>query len=286
VRRSRWLKYAFIVPSVLWILAFSLFPLASALYYSFHTYVLGKGITAFVAFQNYLDNFHNATFWHAAWITLVYVVVAVAGEMVFGVALAWAINKRIWGQQFFRVLFTAPLFTMEVALGYLGVTIFDADSGPANFFLGFLGLHPEWGTTAFWGLAAAIILDIWLWTPFVFVIVLAGLHGIPSEFYEAAALDTGAEWPVFRTIVLPAIAPVLTIAFLLRLMEAFKVFGLPYALTSGGPGTSTQVYSTMVYLTTLQFFDFGHGSAMGILFLVAVLAAILRLFNFMRRQIE
>ena len=286
MRRNQELKYAFITPSILWILVFSLFPLASALYYSFHTYVLGRGITAFVGFQNYLENLRNPTFWHSAGITVAYVVIAVSAEMVFGVVLAWAVGKRIWGQQFFRVLFTAPLFTMEVALGYLGVTIFDADSGPVNYFLGFFGLHPQWGTTAFWGLAAAILLDIWLWTPFVFVIALAGLHGIPGEFYEAAALDATAEWPVVRAIVLPAIQPVLTIAFLLRLMEALKVFGLPYALTSGGPGTSTQVYSTMVYLTTLQFFDFGHGSAMGILFLVAVLVVILRLFNIMRRQIE
>jgi multiple sugar transport system permease protein len=287
VRRSRAVKYAFLIPSVLWILVFSLFPLASAIYYSFHTYVLGKGVTAFVGFQNYLDNFHNPTFWHASWITLVYVVVAVGAEMVLGVVLAWAVNKRIWGQQLFRVLYTAPLFTMEVALGYLGVTLFEADTGPANYFLGLLGLpRPEWGTTAFWGLASAILLDIWRWTPFVFLIALAGLHGVPGEYYEAASLDTREEWPVFRMIALPAIAPVLTIAFLLLLMESFKVFGVPYALTSGGPGTSTQVYSTMVYLTTLQFFDFGHGSAMGVVFLAVALVIIMRLFNVMRRQIE
>ncbi len=288
MRRSRALKYAFTVPSVLWILAVSIYPLVRAVYYSFHTYVLGKGITAFVGFQNYLDNFSNPTFWHASYITLVYVVVTVAAEMVFGVALAWAVNKRIWGQHFFRVLFTAPLFTTEVAVGYLGVTLFDADTGPTNFFLSFLPFHPHppWLTTAFWGLAPAMILDIWQWTPFVFLVALAGFQGIPGEFYEAASLDTAGEWPVFRAIALPTIAPILSITILLRLMEGLKVFGLPYALTSGGPGTSTQVYSAMVYLTTIQFFDFGHGSAMGILFLVAVLALILRLFRVMRGQIE
>jgi multiple sugar transport system permease protein len=286
VRRSRVLQYVFLAPAVLWILLLSVFPLASTLYYSVVTYALGKGVTGFVGLGNYLDNFRSPTFWHSVWITLVYVAVAVSAEMVLGVALAWAVNKRIWGQQVFRVLFTAPLFTMGVALGYLGVTIFDADTGPVNYFLGFVGLHPPWITTAFWGLAAAVLLDVWRWTPFVFLVALAGLQGVPPEFYEAAALDTRGEWPVLRHIVLPVIQPVLTIAFLLRLMEAFKVFGLPFALTSGGPGTSTLVYSALVYLTTLQFFDFGHGSAMGVFFLVAVLVIVLRLFHVMRRQLE
>jgi multiple sugar transport system permease protein len=286
VRRSRVLKYAFLIPAVLWIVVFSLYPLASAIYYSLVQYALGQGVTAFVGLRNYLDNFQNPTFWHAAWVTVVYVAVAVAVEMAFGVALAWSMTKRVWGRPFFRALFTAPLFTMGVALGYLGVTLFDADTGPVNYFLGFIGLHPPWIVTAFWGLAAAIILDIWRWTPFVFLVALAALEGVPAEFYEAASLDTRAEWPVFFSVALPTIAPVLTIAFLLRLMEAFKVFGLPFALTSGGPGTSTQVYSAMVYLTTLQFFDFGHGSAMGIFFLVVVLIIVLRLFHVMRAQIE
>lgn len=286
MRRSRILPYLFLAPAVLWILLLSLFPLVSTLYYSVVTYVLGKGVTGFVGLRNYLDIFRSPTFWHSVWITLVYVAVAVSAEMAGGVALAWAVNKRIWGQQLFRVLFTAPLFTMEVALGYLGVTIFDADTGPVNYFLGFVGLHPPWITTAFWGMAAAVLLDVWQWTPFVFLVALAGLQGVPSEFYEAAALDTRGEWPVFRFVVLPVIQPVLTIAFLLRLMEAFKVFGLPFALTSGGPGTSTLVYSALVYLTTLQFFDFGHGSAMGVVFLLGVLVIILRLFHVMRRQLE
>ena len=120
------------------------------------------------------------------------------------------------------------------------------------------------------GIAGAILLDVWRWTSFIFIIVLAGLSGIPSDLYDAAVLDAKSHWQVMWHLAIPLAWPVITIAVLLRTIECLKVFAIPFALTSGGPGTSTQTFSAMDYLTTIQFFDFGKGSAMGIVFLIMV----------------
>jgi multiple sugar transport system permease protein len=131
-----------------------------------------------------------------------------------------------------------------------------------------------------------MILDIWIWTPFVFLMSLATLAAIPNDIYDAAMLESSSHWQVFRYVAIPLAWPVLTIAILLRIIEGLKSFGLPYALTSGGPGTSTQLFSIMADLTTIQFTDFGRGSAMGIIYLILASVVITFFFKQMRKRIE
>ncbi len=279
-------KYLLLLPAVLWVLGFTLYPLISAIRYSFAQYVMGRGITAWVGFANYQAVLVSYDFWYAVFITVVYTFVAGGFELLLGVALAWVVHLAMPGHKVFRAIITAPLFTMGVAIGYLGVTLYSSDGGLIAMALKSIGIDIPWLSTASGGLSAAIILDIWRWTPFIFLIVLAGLAGVPNELYEAALLDTRSHWTIFWHITLPIIRPVASIAVLLRLVEGLKTFGLPYALTSGGPGTSTQLFSTMDYLTTIQFFDFGHGSAMGIIYLILVSILIVFLFRQMRRQLD
>jgi multiple sugar transport system permease protein len=130
-----------------------------------------------------------------------------------------------------------------------------------------------------------MILEVWRWTPFVFLLALAALSAIPEELYDAAVLDCDTHWQAMWHIALPLAWPVMSLAVLLRLIEGFKAFGLPFAITSGGPGTSTQLFSIYDYLTTLQFFDFGHGSAMGIIVLAMISVLITIFFRQMRRKI-
>jgi multiple sugar transport system permease protein len=147
-----------------------------------------------------------------------------------------------------------------------------------------VGVDIPWLSSPEGGLAAAILLDIWRWTSFVFLIVLAGLGGISSELYDAAILDASNHWQVMWRLAVPLVWPVTTIAILLRTIECLKVFAIPFALTTGGPGTSTEVFSSTDYLTTIQFFDFGKGSAMGVIFLILVSAIIALFFRQMRRN--
>ena len=278
-------KYALLLPAVLWVIVFTFFPLISVIRFSFSSYVMGEGITGFVGFDNYISVLTSTEFWQSIYVTVIYVVVTVPIELVLGFLAAWLVNLGAPGSRAFRTIIGSPLFTLEVAIGYLGVTFFTDQGGLIAVPLGALGIHVPWMSTAFGGIAGAILLDVWRWTSFIFIIVLAGLAGIPSDLYDAAVLDAKNHWQVMWHLAIPLAWPVTTIAVLLRTVECLKVFAIPFALTSGGPGTSTQTFSAMDYLTTIQFFDFGKGSAMGIIFLILVSVVIAVFFQQMRKRL-
>lgn len=278
-------KYALLLPAVLWVIFFTFFPLISVIRFSFSSYVMGEGITGFVGFDNYISVLTSTEFWQSIYVTVIYVVVTVPIELVLGFLAAWLVNLGAPGSRAFRTIIGSPLFTLEVAIGYLGVTFFTDQGGLIAVPLGALGIHVPWMSTAFGGIVGAILLDVWRWTSFIFIIVLAGLAGIPSDLYDAAVLDAKNHWQVMWHLAIPLAWPVTTIAVLLRTVECLKVFAIPFALTSGGPGTSTQTFSAMDYLTTIQFFDFGKGSAMGIIFLILVSVVIAVFFQQMRKRL-
>ena len=283
---SNILKYIFILPAALWIVVFTIFPFLATIHYSFANYVLGRGITAYVGLENYLNVLRSGAFWYSMFITSAYVLIAVPLELVLGFLLAWFVILCPREHNIFRPILTAPLFTMEVAIGYLGITLFTSQGGLFAEVLDYFGVHIPWMTTACGGLAAAIILDVWRWTPFVFLIAIAGLTAIPDEMYEAALLETSNYRHLMLYIALPLSWPVLSVALLLRLIEALKTFGIPLALTGGGPGISTQLFSILNYYTTIQFFDFGKGSAMAVIYLVFVSVVVALFFNRLRKGFE
>ncbi len=279
-------KYVLLLPAVIWVIAFTFLPLISVIQYSFANYVLGEGITGYVGFANYENVLTDHRFWHSIMVTAIYVVVTVPVEVVLGFLAAWLVSLGAPGSRGFRTIIGMPLFALEVAIGYLGVTMFSSQGGVVAVVLGLIGIHIPWLSTPAGGISAAIILDIWRWTSFVFLIVLAALGSIPSDLYDAAILDAKNHWQVMWRIGLPLAWPVTTIAILLRIVECLKVFAIPYALTTGGPGASTEVFSATDYLTTIQFFDFGKGSAMGIVFLIMVAVIITVFFRQMRKALD
>ena len=279
------LKYVLLLPAVVWVVAFTFLPLVSVIRYSFAAYVLGRGITGYVGLANYIEVVNSARFWHSIMVTAIYVAVSVPVEVVLGFLVAWLVHLGPPGTRTFRTIIGAPLFTMEVAIGYLGVTMFSSQGGLIAVLLAKIGVDIPWLSSAWGGLAAAIVLDVWRWTSFMFLIVLAGLGSITTELYDAAILDAKNHWQVMWRLAVPLAWPVTSIAILLRTIESLKVFAIPFALTTGGPGTSTEVFSATDYLTTIQFFDFGKGSAMGIVFLIMVSAVITVFFRQMRRRL-
>ena len=285
-KAERVFKYALLAPAVVWVIALTFFPILAAIHFSFANYVLGEGITGYVGFDNYIRVLTDSGFWYAIFITALFVGITIPIEACVGFTLAWIVTIGLPGKSFFRPILTAPLFTTEVAIGYLGVTLFTDQGGLVAALFNSLGIHIDWLSSAAGGLAAAMILDIWIWTPFIFLMSLAALSAISKEIYDAAMLEASNHWQVLRHVAIPLAWPVLTIAILLRVIEGLKSFGLPYALTSGGPGTSTQLFSIMADLTTIQFTDFGRGSAMGILYLILVSVVITFFFKQMRRRIE
>ncbi|MBA7496266.1 Melibiose/raffinose/stachyose import permease protein MelD [subsurface metagenome] len=282
--KRRPLQYFFILPAAVWVLVFTVYPLIYVVRISFSNYQLGTTDLFFVGFRNYLDNFKDATFWNSLRVTLLYVSIAVTAQVTLGLYFAWILNKNLKGSKIFRTIFTSPLFVAPVAVGYLGITIFYETGGPVNYFLSFLGVHVPWLSDRYFALVSVILLDIWEWTPFIFIILLAALQSIPEDINEAAHLDVSSNYQLFWYISLPLITPALVIAFLLKLIESFKLFGLPFALTAGGPANATEVYSILTYRKSMAYFDFSHGAALAIFLLFVVMVCVVQFFRIIRER--
>ncbi|MGL4651176.1 MAG: carbohydrate ABC transporter permease [Caldilineaceae bacterium] len=283
VDRTRWF---FLLPAVVWILAFSIFPLIYALFSSLYSYRFGRR-NEFIGLQNYARLFTDENLHNGLRVTLIFVFFTVLVQMFLGFGLALLLNREMRGKNVLRAIMVLPLFATPVALGYLGITIFYETNGPINVFLRQFGIESiPWISNPFWAKVAIILVDIWQWTPFVFLVALAGLQGLPVEVYEAAEVDGANGWQLFRRITLPLMAPTLWLILLLRLVDAFKVFDIPQSLTLGGPGRATEVYSMFTYRTGMRFFDHGYAAAQGFLLLIIVSVIVSLLFGRIRSLYE
>jgi multiple sugar transport system permease protein len=284
--RTDYTKFVFIGPAVIWIFAFTIFPLFYALYTSLYTYRFGQRF-GFVGIGNFTRLFTDENLLSSLRVTLSFVGGTVIVEMVLGVALALLLSREIRGSNAMRGIATLPLFATPVAVGYLAITLYYEQDGPINSLIqAFGGQGIPWLSDPFWALVAVILVDIWQWTPFVFLITLAGLQGLPSELYDAARVDGAGPAQNFRYLTLPLLAPLLWLILLLRLVEAFRVFDIPVSLTLGGPGRATEVYSLYTYRTALRFFDHGYAAAQGILLLVIVMLIVSLIFSRVRGLYE
>ena len=269
-------KFLFVVPGIAWVLVFTLFPLLYSLRLAFMKARL-TGPQSFIWFSNFAQAFGDYRFWAVLQTTVFFVVFDVAVSVALGLVLALIfsrpLRKALRGNRFFRSLFTMPMFTAPIALGYLGLTIFHEDVGAVNTVLKALGMlnAPRWFSDVWLARFAISMVDIWQWTPFCFLVTLAGLQSLSEEVYEAAVLDTSSGWQMFRKITFPMLAPVLFTVVILRVVETFKLLDIPFSLTSGGPGMSTQTYSFFIYLTGLRNFNSGYASALAYILLVLML---------------
>ncbi len=279
------IKYLFVTPGIIWVLIFTIFPLLYSLRLCFFHARLGKA-QRFNGLANFGRAFGDYRFWSALQVTLFFVATSVCCTVLLGLGLALLFNRPMRGQRFFRSAFTLPLFTAPIALGYLGLTIFHEEVGAVNTVLRALGMLnlPGWFHQVWPARLAIALVDMWQWTPFCFLVILAGLQTLPEEMYEAARLDTSSGWDIFRYITLPLIAPVLFTVTMLRLVETFKVLDIPFSMTGGGPGMATQTYSYYVYQTGLRNFNTGYASSLAYILLLIVL--VISVFFFARvRQI-
>jgi multiple sugar transport system permease protein len=264
----------FLLPAVLWTCGFTLFPLFYALWLSLQqSRGMGRPLE-FAGLKGYARLLGDDRVWGSLGFTLGYALLTVATELLLGLALALLVNREFRLRGLVRTLLLLPLFATPVGLGYLGRIIY-ADNGPINVTLDALfGASVPWMSGVWSARAAVALLDIWQWTPFCFLILLAGLQSIPEELYEAARLDTNRWFEVLRHITLPLLRPLLALTLLLRLVEALKLIDIPFALTAGGPGRANETFSIFIYRTAFTGFDIGYASAASFLFLVVVLVVV------------
>jgi multiple sugar transport system permease protein len=275
-RNFRWLLVA---PSVCLILALSIVPLLFSLWVSFVNYDFQIPGHAFVGLKNFEQVVANPV---ARWSLVVTAILSgssVLLEFVLGLVLAMALTTTFRGRGLIMSLIIVPLFISPVVVGQCWALMLQRPFGPTNYILSqLLGFDVtiSWLTQAPWNFIALIVADVWQWTPFMFVILLAGLTAVPPHVYEAAELDGVGAWQTFWYITVPHIAPMMLLALTFRLLDAVKLFDIIFVLTGGGPGTNT--YSASYYLYTIGFTQFHLSNATAGSWIFLVLTVIVVIF--------
>ena len=287
--RTGLLKYGFVGPALVLLIAMNVFPLLYDIYLSFTNAELGVEQRSWVGVSNYSRVFADAKFAAALRTTAVFVLVAVAVELAGGFALALALRKRFFGKAVVLTLLLIPMMLSPAVMGLYWRLILDGDFGVLNQMLGFLHLpQPQWltGPPTWLKLASVLIIDVWMWTPFMMLISLAGLNAIPRYIYEAAEIDRAGSWRAFWRITLPMCAPLLVLAVLLRVTDALKQFDLVMAIT-GANDAATQTLSALLYQVMIRNQTVGLGSAYACVVLVVVIAlasAFTRYIGYIQRK--
>lgn len=217
-------------------------------------------------------------------VTLIYVFVGIFFQYVIGLGLALLTVQQLPGRRFFRVVFLIPMMITPVGIAYMFRMITDTSKGPLTPAWQWLGLTDfSWVTNAWGARAAILIADVWQWTPFVFIVLVAALESLPVEPYEAARVDGANGWQIFRHITWPAILPVSTTLVLIRLIEAFKIVDLPNVMTNGGPGTATESLTLQAFINW-RALDLGSSAAVAYVLLFVVTFFGMIFVNLIRRQ--
>jgi len=270
------IKMMFIIPTLMLLTAMNIFPLLWSLYLSFFNCKAGSlELRKFVGMQNYSRLLSDQYIWQYFTTTLSFVILAVAAQFIIGFALALFLNREFKYKGIVTTLILLPMMLSPVVVGLFWRFIFDPATGLLNHFLKILigvgGIR--WTTNPKIALFAVVIVDTWMWSPFMMLISLAGLSAVPKYLYEAAEVDRASTWFKFRWITLPMVSPLLLIALLFRTMDAFKLFDLVYVLTrEGGPGTATETVSMNLYKIAFRQQDTGKACAMAYILLLIIIA--------------
>jgi len=277
----------FLLPTVILILALSLFPLLFSLALAFLSWDLSRleGGIRFVGLANFLTLLGDARFWNTGRVTLVFVVSAVALEYLLGLGVALLLNQNIRFRRFFRAAFLLPMMLTPAAVGYVGRMLFNESMGPINDLIRHLGGPTvPWLSDPAFALPSLILVDAWEWTPFMMIVLLAGLQSLPTDVYEAARVDGAGTWQTFRQITFPLLAPTSITVVLIRALEAFKLFDIVAVMTGGGPGTATETVTWYAYLVGMKDGNLGYASAIAYALLIMVTLFSLLFLNSLRRR--
>ncbi|MBL8165025.1 MAG: sugar ABC transporter permease [Anaerolineae bacterium] len=266
----------FILPTVILLVLMNIFPLIYSLFLSFTNYsVISDQAPQWVGIQNYINILNDERYWNNFAITGRYALVSVLLQMLIGFGLAMLLRTKFKGSGLLTTLILVPMMLSPIVVAVFWKLMFNPSVGILNYLLGFTDINtsPEWLGRPDLALWAIVIVDVWMWSPFVMLLALAGLSAIPEYLYEAAAIDRATPWFQFWRITLPQVMPLLLIALLFRSIEAFKQFDLVQGLTGGGPGDITETVSIRLYKLAFQgVYDTGTSSALAYVILVIIIA--------------
>ena len=267
------LKYVLLAPTAALLLLLTVYPLVFSLIASLHTVNVRNGEVSFAGAGNFAAIAGDRLFWNALRNTAIYTVGCVAVEFLIGLALALTLNEEFAGRDVLRTVFLAPMMLPPIVVAITFKIIYMQTYGIANWLLGLAGVKGMlWEAGPRTALVSLMLVDVWEWTPFMFLILLAGLQSLPLEPYEAARVDGASRAQAFRHVTFPLLTPAILIAVLLRLMDTLRIFDQVFVMTGGGPANATESLSLYIYQSGFRFFKVGYATAMSFVLLVVTTA--------------
>jgi multiple sugar transport system permease protein len=273
MRTPRWVPLFYLGPAVVVMAAACLYPVLSAFQLAGYEWSMGTAWSTarWVGIDNFVSAFSNPRVWSSLLTTLLFAALCVTAEMLLGIALALALEHPVRGMALFRTLFILPMMIAPIAVGLAWRYLFDAQFGLINALLKAVGLSAHtWLADPTLAFIAIVIADVWQWTPFVFIMMIAALAGLDGSVIEAARIDGARWWQQTLLVKLPMVMHVIAITLMMRLIDAFRVLEVIYVLTFGGPGDSTEILSLHIYKTAFVGQQLGVAAAISVLLLVVV----------------
>ena len=285
--------YAFVTPAIIMMAAGLLYPVFMAFYLSFYDWEIGRDLAdaGSVGLANFVRMIRDPQVWEVLWVTVRFGFWVILLEMVIGIGLALLLERPIRGASVFRTIFVLPLMVSPVVVGLIWRYLFDARAGWINYYLeNWFGMEPlVWLGDPQLAFFAIVFTDIWQWTPFIFIIVIAGLQALPSEVIEASEVDGTNWWQQIFLVKLPMIRSILIIALLMRIIDVFRGLEVMLIMTGGGPGRSTELLSLHIYKRAFETQQLGYASAIAVLLIFVVFGLsllILKLSNPMKSRAD
>lgn len=274
------LAWLLLLPSLLFLTAFTYWPILRALYFSFHDVMLGDSRRFFVGWENYQRLLEDELFWRVFANTAWYVLLTVPLSVLAGLLLAVGLNSAFKGVSLARSVFFYPTMIPSVAAGMVWVYLYAPGYGPINQFLAWFGVGDiAWLSDARYALGALMVLSIWKFSGYFMLILLAGLQLIPKDLYEAARLDGVSSWHQLWHITVPLLSPMLYFVVVIAILHSYQIFDYVYVMTHGGPADSTNVLTFYIYQNAFQYQDVGYASTLAtvLLLFMSLLIALISL---------
>jgi len=283
--RERTLKWAMIAPAILILLILVIYPLMWSVGLTFFDYsIMLKRAPLFIGVENYIDILNDPSIWDNFILTAYFLAIALPIEFLLGFGIALLLYEEFRGRRMVLTLLLIPMMLAPIAVGVFYRFIFDSTFGVLTYLLSIVGIRGfEW-YTAQWVIPSVALVDVWMWTPFMVLILLAGLTAVPRYLYEAASIDRAGWMMKFRYVTFPIVKPLIGVAVLFRTMDIMKVFDTVFILTSGGPGSSSELISFRVYREAFQYFHTGRAAALSMIFLVMIIVLTNIYLRFLTRR--
>jgi multiple sugar transport system permease protein len=265
-----------LLPCFIFLAVFAVYPIANAFWTSLHHLRLDQPAVGFpfIGLRNFIKAFRDPDAWHAIRVTLLYTVATVASQFAFGLSIALIINKMTAGKGLARTTALLPWTMAPILVGQMWRWLFNDQAGVINDLLRRVGLIDQqivWLGVPSLAFFAVVVAATWSAGSYMALILLAGLQGIPEELYEASSLDGATPLQTFFAVTLPMLRSAIMVSLVLRTLGALQAFDLPFQMTSGGPGNTTETFALYIYKNTFQFLDFGYGAALSVILLILAL---------------